>query len=59
MQILYLMIQKILAKQVRLSKLGIDVEAIISDGIVSDAAAEANNIKFNQDVKFSQRELDI
>lgn len=53
------MIQKILAKQVRLSKLGIDVEAIISDGIVSDAAAEANNIKFNQDVKFSQRELDI
>ena len=31
---------------------------ILSDGIVSDAAAGANNIK-HQDVKFSQRELDI
>ena len=50
---------KILASQVTQTMPGIDVEVILSDGIVSDAAAGANNIKLNQDVKFSQRELDI
>ncbi len=50
---------KILASQVSQSMPGIDVEVILSDGIVSDAAAGANSIKLNQDVKFSQRELDI
>ncbi|MEZ7276376.1 flavohemoglobin expression-modulating QEGLA motif protein [Pseudoalteromonas sp. N1230-9] len=50
---------KILASQVSQTMPGIDVEVILSDGIVSDAAAGANNIKLNQDVKFSQRELDI
>ena len=50
---------KILASQVAQTMPGIDVEVILSDGIVSDAAAGANNIKLNQDVKFSQRELDI
>ena len=50
---------KILAAQVSQTMPGIDVEVILSDGIVSDAAAGANNIKLNQDVKFSQRELDI
>ncbi|MCH2086087.1 MAG: flavohemoglobin expression-modulating QEGLA motif protein [Pseudoalteromonas sp.] len=50
---------KILASQVAQTMSGIDVEVILSDGIVSDAAAGANNIKLNQDVKFSQRELDI
>ncbi len=50
---------KILAEQVKQSMPGINVEVILSDGIVSDAAAGADNIKLNQDVKFSQRELDI
>ena len=50
---------RILSEQVNSSMAGINVEVMLSDGIVSDAAAGANNIKLNQDVKFSQRELDI
>ena len=39
---------KILASQVTQTMPGIDVEVILSDGIVSDAAAGANNIKLNE-----------
>ncbi|EGN76327.1 hypothetical protein A28LD_0063 [Idiomarina sp. A28L] len=37
----------------------VDVQVMLSDGIVSDAAAGSDRIKLNQDVLFSQRELDI
>ncbi|RUO21146.1 flavohemoglobin expression-modulating QEGLA motif protein [Aliidiomarina iranensis] len=37
----------------------VDVQVMLSDGIVSDAAAGSDRIKLNQDVMFSQRELDI
>ena len=49
----------ILQKQLKQSMPGLDVQVMLSDGIVSDAAAGADRIKMNQDVKFSQRELDI
>lgn len=48
-----------LQKQLNASMPGLNVEVMLSDGIISDAAAGADRIKMNQDVKFSQRELDI
>lgn len=37
----------------------LEVQVMLSDGIVSDASAGSDRIKLNQGVKFSQRELDI
>lgn len=48
-----------LQQQLNTSMPGLNVEVMLSDGIISDAAAGADRIKMNQDVKFSQRELDI
>ncbi|MCC5855957.1 MAG: flavohemoglobin expression-modulating QEGLA motif protein [Idiomarina sp.] len=48
-----------LQQQLNSSMPGLDVKVMISDGIVSDAAAGADRIKMNQDIMFSQRELDI
>lgn len=48
-----------LQRQVDASMPGVNVNIMLSDGIVSDAAAGSDRIKLNQDVKFSQRELDI
>ncbi|WP_113907500.1 flavohemoglobin expression-modulating QEGLA motif protein [Aliidiomarina celeris] len=48
-----------LQAQLNASMPGLNVNVMLSDGIVSDAAAGADRIKMNQDVKFSQRELDI
>ncbi|RUO30510.1 flavohemoglobin expression-modulating QEGLA motif protein [Aliidiomarina sanyensis] len=48
-----------LQSQLKESMQGVDVQVMLSDGIVSDAAAGSDRIKLNQDVKFSQRELDI
>lgn len=48
-----------LQKQVDASMPGVNVKIQLSDGIVSDAAAGSDRIKLNQDVSFSQRELDI
>jgi len=50
---------EMLQGQLRESMAGINVNVMLSDGIVSDAAAGSDRIKLNQDVKFSQRELDI
>ncbi len=38
---------------------GLNARVILSDGIVSDAAAGSDYIKLNKDVKFSRRELDL
>lgn len=38
---------------------GLSARVILSDGIVSDAAAGSDYIKLNKDVMFSQRELDL
>lgn len=38
---------------------GLNARVILSDGIVSDAAAGSDYIKLNKDVTFSQRELDL
>ncbi|WP_028303799.1 flavohemoglobin expression-modulating QEGLA motif protein [Oceanospirillum maris] len=38
---------------------GLNARVILSDGIVSDAAAGSDYIKLNKDVMFSQRELDL
>lgn len=38
---------------------GLNAQVILSDGIVSDAAAGSDYIKLNKDVKFSHRELDL
>lgn len=48
-----------LQQQLNVSMPGLSVEVMLSDGIISDAAAGSDRIKMNQDVKFSQRELDI
>ncbi|MCL4410321.1 MAG: flavohemoglobin expression-modulating QEGLA motif protein [Gammaproteobacteria bacterium] len=48
-----------LQAQLNNSMQGVNVNVMLSDGIVSDAAAGSDRIKLNQDVKFSQRELDI
>lgn len=48
-----------LQAQVDHSMPGVNVKIMLSDGIVSDAAAGSDRIKLNQDVSFSQRELDI
>lgn len=48
-----------LQQQVNSSMPGVGVRIMLSDGIVSDAAAGSDCIKLNQDVLFSQRELDI
>lgn len=48
-----------LQQQLNVSMQGLSVEVMLSDGIISDAAAGSDRIKMNQDVKFSQRELDI
>ncbi|MFY0664119.1 MAG: flavohemoglobin expression-modulating QEGLA motif protein [Natronospirillum sp.] len=48
-----------LKHQLDISMAGVGVQVMISDGIVSDAAAGSDRIKLNQDVMFSQRELDI
>ncbi|WP_194757329.1 flavohemoglobin expression-modulating QEGLA motif protein [Aliidiomarina indica] len=50
---------KQLQAQLNSSMSGVDVQVMLSDGIVSDAAAGSDRIKLNQDVRFSQRELDI
>ncbi len=50
---------KILSDKVQASMPGVKVDVMLSDGIVSDAAAGADCIKLNQDVMFSGRELDI
>lgn len=38
---------------------GLNARVILSDGIVSDAAAGSDYIKLNKEVMFSQRELDL
>lgn len=38
---------------------GLNARVILSDGIVSDAAAGSDYIKLNKDVRFSRRELDL
>lgn len=38
---------------------GLNARVILSDGIVSDAAAGSDYIKLNKDVMFSRRELDL
>ncbi|MCH8553084.1 MAG: flavohemoglobin expression-modulating QEGLA motif protein [Natronospirillum sp.] len=48
-----------LQAQVDASMPEVPVNIMLSDGIVSDAAAGSDSIKLNQDVRFSQRELDI
>ena len=48
-----------LQAQVDRSMPDMNVKIMLSDGIVSDAAAGSDRIKLNQDVSFSQRELDI
>ncbi len=48
-----------LQAQVDTSMPGMGVKIMQSDGIVSDAAAGSDRIKLNQDVFFSQRDLDI
>ena len=48
-----------LQAQVDASMPEVPVQIMLSDGIVSDAAAGSDRIKLNQDVLFSQRELDI
>lgn len=48
-----------LQQQLNQSMAELPVEVILSDGIISDAAAGADRIRMNQEVKFSQRELDI
>ncbi|MCH8492303.1 MAG: flavohemoglobin expression-modulating QEGLA motif protein [Idiomarina sp.] len=50
---------QILQQQLNTSMPSVDVSVMLSDGIVSDAAAGSDRIKLNQDVQFSQRELDI
>ena len=37
----------------------LQVQVMLSDGIISDASAGSDRIKLNQGVRFSQRELDI
>lgn len=48
-----------LQTQLNSSMSELSVQVMLSDGIVSDASAGSDRIKLNQDVKFSQRELDI
>ncbi|TGG95096.1 flavohemoglobin expression-modulating QEGLA motif protein [Natronospirillum operosum] len=48
-----------LQAQVDASMPDVPVQIMLSDGILSDAAAGSDRIKLNQDVLFSQRELDI
>ncbi|AJQ94643.1 flavohemoglobin expression-modulating QEGLA motif protein [Gynuella sunshinyii] len=49
----------ILADKLNTSMKGIPVKVVISDGIVSDAAAGSDTIKINKDAMFSMRELEI
>ncbi|RUO31572.1 flavohemoglobin expression-modulating QEGLA motif protein [Aliidiomarina sedimenti] len=48
-----------LQRQLDTSMHELQVQVMLSDGIVSDASAGSDRIKLNQGVKFSQRELDI
>lgn len=48
-----------LQNQLNQSMQELNVQVMLSDGIVSDASAGSDRIKLNQGVKFSQRELDI
>ncbi|RAJ94875.1 flavohemoglobin expression-modulating QEGLA motif protein [Aliidiomarina maris] len=48
-----------LQRQLDASMSELQVQVMLSDGIVSDASAGSDRIKLNQGVKFSQRELDI
>lgn len=50
---------KRLQRQLDTSMHELQVQVMLSDGIVSDASAGSDRIKLNQGVKFSQRELDI
>lgn len=50
---------KRLQSQLDSSMSELEVQVMLSDGIVSDASAGSDRIKLNQGVKFSQRELDI
>ena len=50
---------KKLQHQLNNSMSELQVQVMLSDGIVSDASAGSDRIKLNQGVKFSQRELDI
>jgi len=50
---------KQLQAQLDASMPGMQVQVMLSDGIVSDAAAGSDRIKLNQEVHFSQRELDL
>ena len=49
----------ILADKLNTSMANIPVKVVISDGIVSDAAAGSDTIKINKEATFSMRELDI
>ncbi len=50
---------KILSQKVKQSMPDVPVKVVLSDGIVSDAAAGSDQLKLNQDVMFSHRELEI
>lgn len=49
----------ILSERLKISMPDVPMKVVLSDGIVSDAAAGSDQLKLNQDVTFSQRELDI
>lgn len=48
-----------LQHQLNHSMAELQVQVMLSDGIISDASAGSDRIKLNQGVRFSQRELDI
>lgn len=50
---------EILRDKFKLSMPNVPVQVVLSDGIVSDAAAGSDTLKLNKDVMFSMRELDI
>lgn len=50
---------EILSQRLKASMPDVPMSVILSDGIVSDAAAGSDRLKLNQDVLFSQRELEI
>ena len=54
-----LRLSKKLQAQLNNSMQGVNVNVMLSDGIVSDAAAGSDRIKLNQDVKFLSAKLDI